>query len=246
MISLIAQIKREFTAFFYSPIAYVVLVAAMLVNGIVFGMIVDFLSDPRSGHGAAMQLLFSNEFYWFLTLIICPLITMRLLSEERHLGTIETLLTAPISPVGVVAAKYLAALSFWVVLWLPTLAYVFILSRFSSLDLGPITAGYLGTLGVGMMLLSVGLFFSSLSKNQIVAALLGFGANMALFLLGLSASMGAVQSSDSVFGYINLFEHMLDFSRGIVDTRHLVYYGSVTLFMLFCTVQVLQVRRWRG
>lgn len=244
--TLIAQIRREFIAFFVSPIAYVVLVAAMLVNGIVFGMIVDFLSDPRSGHGAAMQLMFSNEFYWFLTLVICPLITMRLLSEEQHLGTLETLLTAPISPVGVVLAKFFAAVSFWVALWLPTLAYVLILSSFSTLDTGPVAAGYLGTFGVGIMLLSVGLFFSSLSKNQIVAALLGFGANMAIFLLGLSASMGAVQSSESILGHINLFEHMLDFARGIVDTRHLVYYGSVTLFMLFCTVQVLQVRRWRG
>ena len=246
MMTLMAQIKREFIAFFVSPIAYVVLVAAMLVNGIVFGMIVDFLSDPRSGHSAAMQLMFSNEFYWFLTLVICPLITMRLLSEERNLGTLETLLTAPISPVGVVVAKFLSALSFWVVLWLPTLAYVIILSQYSTLDPGPVAAGYLGTFGVGMMLLSVGLFFSALSKNQIVAALLAFGANMAVFLLGLSASMGAVQSSESILGYINLFEHMLDFSRGIVDTRHLVYYGSVTLFMLFGTVQVLQVRRWRG
>jgi ABC-2 type transport system permease protein len=85
-----------------------------------------------------------------------------------------------------------------------------------------------------------------LTKNQIVSSLLGFGANMTLFLLGLSASMGAVQSSESILGYLNLFEHMLDFSRGIVDTRHLVYYGTVTLFMLFATVQVLQVRRWRG
>ena len=246
MMSLFAQVKREFTAFFYSPIAYVVLVAAMLVNGIVFGMIVDFLSDPQSGHAAAMQIMFSNEFYWFLTLVICPLITMRLLSEERHTGTIETLLTAPIGTVGVTAAKYLAAVSFWVVLWLPTAAYPLLLLKFAPIEPGPVLAGYLGTLGVGMMLLAVGLFFSALTKNQIVSALLAFGANMALFLLGLSASMSAVKTSDSPLGYINMFEHMMDFSRGIVDTRHLIYYGSVSLFMLFCTVQVLEMRRWRG
>jgi ABC-2 type transport system permease protein len=246
MTSLFAQVKRELTAFFFSPIAYVVLVAAMLVNGIVFGMIVDFLSDPNSGHGAAMQIMFSNEFYWFLVLVICPLITMRLLAEERHSGTIETLLTAPIGTVGVTVSKYLAAVFFWIVIWLPTAAYPLLLSRYASIEVGPVLAGYLGTLGVGMMLLAVGLFFSALTKNQIVAALLSFAANMALFLVGLSASMSAVQSSDSPLGYINLFDHMLDFAKGIVDTRHLVYYGSVSLFMLFSTVQVLEMRRWRG
>jgi ABC-2 type transport system permease protein len=244
--SIFAQVKRELTAFFFSPIAYVVLVAAMLVNGIVFGMIVDFLSDPNSGHGAAMQIMFSNEFYWFLVLVICPLITMRLLAEERHSGTIETLLTAPIGTVGVTVAKYLAAVLFWVIIWLPTAAYPLLLSRYSTIEVGPVLAGYLGTLGVGMMLLAIGLFFSALTKNQIVSALLSFGANMALFLIGLSASMSAVQSSDSPLGYINLFDHMLDFSKGIVDTRHLVYYGSVSLCMLFSTVQVLEMRRWRG
>lgn len=246
MMSLFAQIRREFTAFFYSPIAYVVLVAAMLVNGIVFGMIVDFLSDPQSGHGAAMQIMFSNEFYWFLTLVICPLITMRLLSEERQSGTIETLLTAPIGTFGVVAAKYLAAVCFWAVLWLPTAAYPLLLWKFAPIETGPVLSGYLGTLGVGMMLLAIGLFFSAVTKNQIISALLAFGANMAVFLLGLSASMAAIKTSDSPLGYINLFDHMMDFSRGIVDTRHLVYYGSVSLFMLFCTVQVLEMRRWRG
>lgn len=246
MSSLFAQVRREFTAFFFSPIAYVVLTAAMVVNGIVFSMVVDFLSDPQSGHAAAMQIMFSNEFYWFLTLVICPLITMRLLSEERHSGTLETLLTAPIGTTGVTVAKYLAAVAFWAVLWLPTAAYPLLLSKYAPIEVGPVLSGYLGTLGVGMMLLSVGLFFSALTKNQIVSALLSFGTNMALFLIGLSASMSAVRLSDSPLGYINMFEHMLDFSRGIVDTRHLIYYGSVSVFMLFCTVEVLEMRRWRG
>ena len=241
--TVLIQMKREFLAFFFSPIAYVLLVAAMVVNGVVFGMIVDFLADPHSGHGAALQIMFSNEFYWFLILVISPLITMRLLSEERSSGTLETLLTAPISETGVVAAKYLAAVCFWIALWLPTTAYVLLLSRYSDIDPGPVLSGYLGTLGVGMMLLAIGLFFSALTRNQIVAALLGFGANMTLFLIGIAESIASTQSSDSVLGYLNLFEHLMDFSRGIVDTRHLVYYGSLTLFMLFCTVQALQARR---
>jgi gliding motility-associated transport system permease protein len=245
--TLLAQIKRELTAYFYSPIAYVLLCAAMIVNGFMFIAIVDLLSDPRSGHGAPMQMLFGGTiFFWILVLMISPLITMRLLAEERHSGTLETLLTAPISDTVVVISKYLASVIFWVLLWLPTLSYALFLSRFSSLDPGPILSGYMGTLGVGMMFLSMGLFWSALTRNQIVAALLGFAGNMTLFFLGVFDFLSPSQDSDSVLGYLNLWNHMDDFGRGIVDTRHLVYYGSVTLFMLFATVQALQARRWRG
>jgi ABC-2 type transport system permease protein len=123
---------------------------------------------------------------------------------------------------------------------------VFFLSRFSRIDPGPITAGYLGTLGLGMMFLAVGLFCSAMTKNQIVASLLAFSINMILFLLGVAEFLSQSQSSDSILNYLNLWTHMDEFGRGIVDTRHLVYYLSVTGFVLFSTVQVVQSRRWRG
>jgi ABC-2 type transport system permease protein len=243
----LAQIKREFAALFFSPIAYVLLTGAVIINGGIFITIVNFLSDPRAGHGAAMQYLFGGTiFFWFLVLVICPLITMRSLAEENHSGTLETLLTAPISDAQVVLAKYTAAVGFWIALWLPTLTYVFFLSRFSRIDPGPITAGYLGTLGLGMMFLAVGLFCSAMTKNQIVAFLLAFSVNMILFLLGVAEFLSQSQSSDSILNYLNLWTHMDEFGRGIVDTRHLVYYLSVTGFVLFSAVQVVQSRRWRG
>ena len=243
----IAQLKREFAALFYSPIAYVLLTGAVIINGGIFITIINFLSDPRAGHGAAMQYLFGGTiFFWFLVLVICPLVTMRSLAEETHSGTLETLLTAPISDAQVVVAKYLAAVGFWIVLWLPTVTYVMFLSRFSEIDMGPILSGYLGTLGLGMMFLAVGLLCSAMTKNQIVAALLAFAANMILFLLGIAEFLSPSQSSDSILSYLNLWTHMDEFGRGIVDTRHLVYYGSVTAFILFSTVQVVQSRRWRG
>lgn len=245
--TILTQLKREFAAVFFSPIAYVLLTAAMVVNGGVFLAVVNYLSDPRSGHGAAMQLLFGGTiFFWFMVLVFTPLITMRSLAEERHSGTLETLLTAPIGDAGVIVAKFLAAVGFWAVLWLPSLAYPLLLSRYSDLDAGPILAGYLGTFGVGTMFLSVGLFCSALTRNQIVAALVAFGANMLLFFLGVFDLLSPTQSSGSPLGYLNLWTHMEDFGRGIVDTRHLVYYGSVTLFALFAAVELLQARRWRG
>ena len=242
-----AQLKREFTAFFHSPIAYVLLTIAAVLNGVVFLLVIDFLSDPRAPHGAAMQMLFGGTiFFWIIVIVLTPLITMRSIAEERHSGTLETLLTAPISDVQVVLAKYFAAVGFYVVLWLPTLAYPLLLSSYSDLDLGPILSGYLGTLGVGMMFTAVGLLGSSLTRNQIIAALISFGAIMLMFVIGIFDFMAGETSPDSVLHYVNLWTHMEDFGRGIVDTRHLTYYGSVSLLALFCTVQVVQLRRWRG
>ena len=247
MSAVLAQLRREFAAFFYSPIAYVLLLVAMIYNGIIFLLIVDFLSDPRSPHGAAMQMLFGGTIFFFILIIAAAtMVTMRSLAEERHSGTLETLLTAPINDYQVVLAKYLAAVGFYVALWLPTLLYPLLLSRYSEIDVGPLLSGYLGTLGVGMMFLAVGIFFSALTRSQIIAALLSFVANCALFLIPLFELFSPASSSESVLAYMNLWTHMEDFGRGIVDSRHLVYYGSITLFALFCATQLLQARRWRG
>jgi ABC-2 type transport system permease protein len=243
----LAQLRREFTALFYSPIAYVMLVAAMVINGIHFMLIVFFLSDPYSPHGAAMQFLFGGTIFFYLLLLgVASMITMRSVAEEKHSGTIETLLTAPISELQVVVAKYLAVVGFYIVLWLPTLLYPIVISRYSEIDPGPLVAGYLGTLGLGMMFLAIGLFFSAITRSQIIAALLTLAVNFTLFLLPLYELVSPSFTPDSVLSYMNVWSHMEDFGRGIVDTRHLVYYGSVTLFALFATVQVLQARRWRG
>ncbi len=245
--SLFAQLRREFTAFFYSPIAYVLLVVSMIYNGIVFMLIVQFLADPRAPHRPPMQMMFGEIFFFYIIVIAASsFITMRLIAHERNSGTMETLLTAPINDFQVVLAKYLAAVGFYIVLWLPTLAYPLLLSRYSEIDIGPVASGYLGTLCLGMMFLAVGLFFSAVSKNQIVAALLSFAGNMSLYLLGVFEFLSPSQSSDSTMSYLNIWNHMPEFGRGIVDTRHLVYYLSVSLFLLFCTVQVLQARRWRS
>jgi ABC-2 type transport system permease protein len=244
---ILTQAKREITSLFYSPIAYVLITVATIFNSGIFLTIVSFLADPRAGHGAVMQYMFGGTiFFWFLILVFCPLITMRSIAEELQSGTLEGLLTAPINETQVVIAKFIASVLFWIALWVPTLAYVVIISRYSEIDLGPILSGYLATLTLGMMFLSVGLLCSAMTKNQIVSALLAFAVNMVLFLLGVVEFLSYSQSADSILGYLNLWNHMEDFGRGIVDTRHLVYYGSVTVFMLFSTIQVLQARRWRG
>jgi ABC-2 type transport system permease protein len=245
--AVLAQLRREFAAFFYSPMAYVLLAFSMVVNGITFVLIVDFLSNPYAGHGAALQMLFGGTvFFYILLLGSASLLTMRSLAEEHHTGTLETLLTAPINDAQVVLAKYLAALAFNAVLWLPTLLYVGILVRTSTIDIGPVLAGYLGTLGIGAMFLAVGVLASAVARSQVVAALLSLGANFALFLVPIFTLIDPTTGSDSPLAYMNLWTHMEDFGRGIVDTRWLAYYGSVAAFALFAAVQALQTRRWRG
>ncbi len=245
--TMLAQLRREFASFFYSPIGYVLLAASTVINSIVFIAIVEYLSDPRAESGAAMQTMFGGTiFFWMVVIVLSPLITMRTLSEERHSGTIETLLTAPITDLQVVLAKYFASVGFYIVMWLPTLLYPLWLSRHSDLDMGPLMSGYLGTVGIGMTFLSIGIFCSSITRNQIIAALLSFGASMFLFMLSLRDFISPSGSPDSVWSYLNLWSHMDNFGRGIIDTRYLVYYGSITIFMLFCTLQVVQARRWKG
>ena len=123
--------------------------------------------------------------FWLALAFVGPILPMRLLSEERRSGSLEILMTAPVTETQVVLGKYLAALTFYLVLWAPTVFYAVIVASYSKLDWGPLASAYLGVLGIGALFLSVGLFASGISRNQIVAALVGFALVFALFILGL-------------------------------------------------------------
>jgi ABC-2 type transport system permease protein len=242
----LATLNRELRAYFFSPLAYVVLTLFLIVNGFVFWLIVSYLNDPRARTGAPLELFFGQTiFFWLVLLFVAPAITMRLISEERRSGTIEVLMTSPVSETQVVLGKYLAALLFYVFLWLPTLAYAGVVAYFGSVDPGPVGAGYLGILGIGAYFLAVGIFASSLSKNQIVAAILTFALLMLCFSFGLLENLVNQPALKQAFGYLDLWQHMDDFSKGIVDTRRLVYYLSATAFFLFLTVRSLEAKKWR-
>jgi ABC-2 type transport system permease protein len=244
-----AQVRRELLAFFYSPMAYVLLASSMVLNSAVFLFILAFAAEPSSRETAAtvLQYVFGGTiFFYFLALAVPAFLTMRLLSEEKASGTIETLVTAPIGETGVVLAKYLASLLFYALLWAPTALFPLLLWRHGELDPGPVLGSYLGTLGLGAMFLAIGLFCSALTRSQIISVLLAFGASFAVFLLGLLDFVTPSMAHDSWTSYLNLWSHMEDFGRGIVDTRRLVLYGSTAVFFLFAAVQVLQARRWRG
>jgi gliding motility-associated transport system permease protein len=241
-----ATVGRELRAYFLSPLAYVVAALLLVVNGLTFGVILSFLNDPRSGIGAPLELFFGQTLYfWLVLLFVTPVLTMRLLSEERRSGTIETLMTAPINEIQVVVGKFLAAFVFYAFLWAPTLSYAAILAYYDRVDWGPVASGYVGILGIGALFLSIGLLATALTRSQLVAAILTFALLIPVFTFGLLEMLASSEAAKTALGYLNLWQHMDELSKGIVDTRHLVYYLSTTAFFLFLAARALAARKWR-
>ena len=237
--------RRELLAYFYSPVAYVVLALFLVIQGIYFWLFLNFLSAPSAPPGAVMSYFFGGTIvFWISTIFASSLLPMRLLAEERKSGTLETLLTAPVRDGEVVLGKYLACVAFYALLWLPELAYVVLLWRFAGRpDLGPVAAGFLGALLTGAALLAWGLLASALSRNQIVAAVLAFAFSFALLLLGVTEDFANSQTLRAVLSYMQMFKLMEDFGRGIVDSRHVVFLLSLTAIGLYATVKVVELKK---
>jgi ABC-2 type transport system permease protein len=179
-------------------------------------------------------------------LLLIPLITMRLFAEEKKLRTEELLFTSPVSLNGVVLGKYLAGLVFFLIMLALTGIYPYILFVYSNPhpELGSILAGYLGLFFLGAAFIAVGLFASSVTENQIVAAVICFVALLLFFIVGWPAeSVGT--TGGKVLEYLSLIEHFTDFSKGLIDSRHVVYFLSFILFALFITKRSVESMRWR-
>lgn len=243
MRALVAIVKREFLSYFVSPLAYVILTAFLLVSGSVFVLLVNALNAPETPSTAMMSLYFTNVFQWIFLMIVSSVISMRLLSEERKTGSIESLLTAPVSEATVVVGKFIGGWCFFLFLFLPTLVYPLLLSRYGQFDIGPVAAGYLGIALVGALFLAAGTFASALTKNQIVAAIVAFAIILGSFLVGIFRDLLPSANLRDALSYLNIIDHMDDFSRGIVDTRRLVYVGSTVVFFLFLATRALEVNK---
>ena len=242
MKKLFAIVGREWRAYFLSPLAYVILTAYMFLNGFIFSRIVAFLSTPGVPRERFLSLMFTNTYFWIFTLFIVPIITMRLLAEERKSGTLEVLLTSPVSETTVVLGKFLGALGFFLVIWIPSLVFVLYLGSRTAVDYGSVASGYLGIALIGAYFIAIGVFASTLTKNQIVAAILTFAMLIPLFSAGLFQA-GADPSRQTIIDYLNMWDHMDEFARGIVDTRRLVYYLSGMAFFLFLSAVVLSSKK---
>lgn len=241
MRGVVATMQRELRSYFLSPLGWVVATGFLFFNGLTFQTILDYLNNPQAPASMTpLDFFFGGTlFFWLALLFVGPVLTMRLLSEERRSGTLEMLLTAPITEGQVVIGKYLGAFLFYVFLWLPTLLYVALLAKELPLDWGPIGASYLGTLGIGAMFLAIGLFTSAVTRNQVVAAVFSFALTFLCFLPAFLEFLVNDPKVRDALGYLNLYQHMDDFSKGIVDSRRLVYYLSVSAFFLFLASRAL-------
>jgi ABC-2 type transport system permease protein len=230
-----------------TPLAWVLLsVFLILQGGIFYSILVHFstFTDLSVDEGPLGAYFGQNSVFLLMTLLlVCPALTMRLLAEERRSGTIEALMTAPVGSAGVVLGKYAAALATYVIIWLPTLLYVIILRKTGNVDWLVMLSSYLGVFLIGAQYLAIGMLSSSLSKSQFVALLITVLIQFGLFVLGIGEYIFDPGVFHDVCAYVSLAGHMEDFSKGIVDTRRLLYDGSLAAFCLFLTVRV--VDSWR-
>ena len=246
MRAMLAIARKEFLSFFFAPMAYIVMASFLVMNGFIFSVILAALSRPGAFSASPMAVFFGGTmFFWIFMILMAPVITMRLGAEERKAGTIETLMTAPVSDLEVVLGKYAGALAMYLALWLPTLLYAVVLSQYSKVDWGPVWAGYLGILLVGVFFLAAGLFTSFASRNQVVAAILAFGILVLLITLSILAILTTDPLWKGVLEYLDLWGMMQNFGRGMVDSRSIVYCLSGAALFLALAHQALQARRWQ-
>ncbi|MGC8723478.1 MAG: ABC transporter permease [Acidobacteriota bacterium] len=246
MRAVMAIARKELTSYFFAPMAYIVIAAFLLMNGFIFSVILAALSQPGAFSAQPMLLFFGGTtFFWIFMIVMTPVITMKLGAEERKTGTIETLMTAPVSDLEVVIGKYLGAMALYAAAWLPTVLYVWALTAYSKVDAGPVISGYLGVLMVGMFFIAIGLFTSLVSKNQVVAAILCFAILLLLILISILTFLVTDPFWKPILQYVDLWSIMQGFAKGVVDSRSVVYCLSGTALFLALGYQAMQTRRWR-
>jgi ABC-2 type transport system permease protein len=271
----LSLIRREIAAYFVSPIAYAVLAVFLTVTGLLFAFTLSQLAaqGPRGVEYPMQAMLGLSDLqsipgflsflaFWLVFLLIPALLTMRLLAGERSSGTLEMLLTSPLNDWQIVLAKFVACYAFFIMLWLPTLLYLPALLDLdwsgltSGVDPWPFVTAYLGLALAGAMFVALGLFVSSLVADQLLAVVLSLFVNLAFvaggFLLAFVSGVlnrVDVDTGSQLYQVLSYFTVPLhferNFTRGLIDTRQLVLYVSVTLFCLFLTVRSLESRRWR-
>lgn len=235
---LAAIATREYASMFRLPIGWVVLALYLLLAGVVFAA-----GSLRLGDPATMRGLFTLS-DWLL-LFVAPAVSMRLLSDEWRQGSIEPLMTAPISDWQIVAGKYAGAALFLLTMLAPTLVYVGVLEWLASPDYGPIAAGYLGLALTGMVYLALGIVCSALTSSQVVAFLTTV---FALLILRIGTTMGAAALGapwDHWLYPLSIDLRMQDFARGIIDTKHVVVMGAACAWLVTIAVSIVESRRWR-
>lgn len=230
---------REVRAFFFSPVAYVVMAVFLVITGIFFG-----LNDFVPGRNAEM-----NHFFNITVYVLCfvlPIVTMRLVSEEMSRGTIETLMTAPVTDAQVILGKFFGALVFYAVMLLPTLLYVAVMVMFGEPETGPMLTGYLGLLLVGMTYIAVGLLTSTCTRFQIVSAIISMVFLCIMTFLCYYLGFHVPVWARKALWFVGFAARYENFAKGLIPLDDVVYFLSITVLALYLSVKVLESRKWRA
>lgn len=252
--------RRELNAYFVSPMAYVVMVFFFALASVFFYLfLASFLQNQQiiqmqAQQGGQFQPVNVNFMLIrglllnlsVISLFMIPMITMRSFSEDKRNGTMELLLTSPLTNWQIILGKYFAAFTLYATMIGTTLLFMVLLFFYGDPEFLPILSGYMGLLLFGAALVAIGMFISSLTENQLVSALVTFVVMLFLWLVGALGSFNSTNWSQQVLQYISTIEHLDDFVKGVFDTRHLVYYVSTAFFGLFLTYQSVESTRWRG
>ena len=242
--------RRELAGFFFSLTGYVIIAAAAFLIGLSFSILISKIIGSEQTTPVT-QMFYETFFFWIILLLTVPVITMRTFALEKFSGTYETLMTTPVSDFQVVAAKFTAAITFWMIMWLPLLGCLLVTQHYTSgqgaLDGGEIGATFLGIFLLGCLFISLGCLASALTRSQAVAAILSLVLCVGLFMASWIPDK-LTWSGDwktQAISLLALTAHMNEFVRGIVDTRVVVFYATATLFILFVTLRVIESRRWK-
>lgn len=255
MNNILAIAHKELKSYFASPIAYVVIGLFALMFGFFYYTLLGIFIEQgmrmmglqggptQNVNDQMIRPLFLNASV--LLLFVLPMITMRTYAEEKRSGTIELLLTAPLTDFQIIMGKFLGAMALYAAMLAVTLVHVGVLFAFGKPEWIPIATGYLGLLLMGGCFISVGLLISSFTRNQIVAVMATFAVFLLLWVINWAGPLTGPRTS-AVLDYLSITSHLDDFTRGVVDTKHVVYYVSFIAFGLFLTARSVDTERWRG
>jgi ABC-2 type transport system permease protein len=246
---------KELRSYFASPIGYIVLgFFALLYGWFYITMLTYFVRQSmqalQNGSTEGMnvnQMMFRPllQNVTILLLFLMPMVTMRSYAEEKRSGTIELLLTSPLTDLEIILGKFIGALSLWAIALGVSLIPIAVLYAFGRPEWKPIATAYLGLLLMGGCFISVGLLVSSFTSNQIIAGMATFGVFLLLWVVDWIGSFSG-PTIDKLTQYISIVDHFDDFSKGIIDTSHLIYYVSFISFGLFLTAKSVDSQRWRA
>jgi ABC-2 type transport system permease protein len=257
MTNILAIANKELRSYFASPIAYIVIGLFAALYGFFFWAILQYfvaqsmqmgqfgMQGPQSMNVNQQLIRPLVQNVTILVLFLMPMVTMRTYSEEKRSGTIELLLTSPVSDFQIIMGKFLGAMALYLVMLAVSLIHIAILFIYGHPEWKPILTAYLGLVLLGGCFISLGLFISSLTKNQIVAGIVTFAVFLFLWIITWIGSFSG-PTVDKLTTYVSIIDHLDDFGKGVIDTTHVIYYLSFMTFGLFLTAKSVDSERWRG